>query len=47
MDSWQLELIAREAELIPFCPEVYGGRRLRGSRLSAPGTASYQGADGT
>ena len=21
----QLELIAREAELIPFCPEVYGG----------------------
>ena len=40
----QLELIAREAELIPFCPEVC---RLRGSRLSAPGTASYQGADGT
>ena len=38
----QLEWIAREAELIPFCPEVYGGEP---SERSGDGVVSRSGRD--
>ena len=43
----QLELIAREAELIPFCPEVYGGLPTprEPSERSGDGVVSRSGRD--
>ena len=45
----QLELIAREAELIPFCPEVYGGLPTprEPSERSGDGVVSRSGRDET
>lgn len=43
----RLELIAREAELIPFCPEVYGGLPTprEPSERSGDGVVSRSGRD--
>ena len=43
----QLELIVREAELIPFCPEVYGGLPTprEPSERSGDGVVSRSGRD--